>query len=147
MVGFTGASVSMVTVQLLLLDSLPIGSFAVAVKVWSPRPRSTLGVKLQVPSAPAVVVPSTLLPSMMVTVLPAFAVPLICGRVSSVSAPCDRLPVTLPVSSVTAVISTLPGTTSTVMTTCEPSGPVLPDGSVTVVVRSCAPFASGWSGV
>nr|EKX4085022.1 hypothetical protein [Enterobacter cloacae] len=113
---------SMVTVQLLLLDSLPIGSFAVAVKVWSPRPRSTLGVKLQVPSAPAVVVPSTLLPSMMVTVLPAFAVPLICGRVSSVSAPCDRLPVTLPVSSVTAVISTLPGTTSTVMTTCEPSG-------------------------
>ncbi|MEX5726646.1 hypothetical protein WLF10_04807 [Enterobacter cloacae] len=84
---------------------------------------------------------------MMVTVLPAFAVPLICGRVSSVSAPCDRLPVTLPVSSVTAVISTLPGTTSTVMTTCEPSGPVLPDGSVTVVVRSCAPFASGWSGV
>ena len=47
----------------------------------------------------------------------------------------------------TAVISTLPGTTSTVMTTCEPSGPVLPDGSVTVVVRSCAPFASGWSGV
>ena len=53
MVGFTGASVSMVTVQLLLLDSLPIGSFAVAVKVWSPRPVSTLGVKLRVPSAPA----------------------------------------------------------------------------------------------
>ncbi|KEY60323.1 hypothetical protein SRDD_07280 [Serratia sp. DD3] len=108
---------------------------------------SLLGVKLQLPLAPTVRLPSTPFSSLTVTTLPTFAVPVSVGLVSSVTPFCATEPVTLPTSSCRPVSCTWPGTTSTLKIRCCPLSLVLPAGSVTVVVRSCGPLFNGVLGV
>lgn len=65
----------------------PAASVAMAMRVWRPFPRSVSGVKLQVPSPVASVVPKDTPSSMRVTVLRASAVPVMGGRGLWVSVP------------------------------------------------------------
>ena len=69
------------------------------------------GVSSQLPSALVVVEPIGTPPSYTVTREPGSAVPLILGRVSSVTPPLATLPVTAPTSSSTPVMVGLAGGT------------------------------------
>ena len=69
----------MSTMKLLVLELglvLPATSIAVARTVWGPSASGAAGVRLQVPAAVAVVVPTDTPSTMTVTVEPASAVPL-----------------------------------------------------------------------
>ena len=91
-------------------------------------------VKLQAPLALAVAVPSTVVPSLMVTTAKGAAVPTRVGVASSVTPPSATLPVTLPALSSTLSMLTSTALVSTVMTTGVLGKLVLPVGSVAVVV-------------
>ncbi|MDT4852438.1 hypothetical protein FQZ97_866710 [compost metagenome] len=85
----------------------PALSVRVALMLCAPLSSGVDGVNAQLPPASTVAVPSTLEPSLTVTVAPASApLPLKVGVASSVAAPAAMLPVTLPMSS-TAL--TMPG--------------------------------------
>ena len=104
-------------------------------------------VKLQAPLALAVAVPSTVVPSLMVTTANAPAVPTRVGVASSVTPPSATLPVTLPALSSTLSMLTSTALVSTVMTTGVLGKLVLPAGSVAVVVMLWGPSPSGVVGV
>ena len=85
--GLSGAVVS--TVKVIAVDAaetLPAGSLAVAVIVWAPVARAVPGVNVQAPAEDATAVPSVVVPSRIVTVLSASAVPAITGFLLLVAA-------------------------------------------------------------
>ena len=87
---------------------LPAGSVAVVVMLCGPSPRGLVGVTLQVPLGPTVVVPITvpgLLPSVSVMVSPGVPVPVKVGVLSSVEPPPPMGPVTLPSLSVSVGVA------------------------------------------
>ena len=83
-------------------------SVAVAWMLWVPS-ASVLAVMDQRPLASAVPVPTTVVPSYSVTVLPASAVPLKVGVVSLVLPPLATLPITGAVLSLALVMVGIPG--------------------------------------
>ena len=85
--GAFGAVVSTVSVMADdALETLPAASVALAVIVWVACVKAVDGVKLHTPLELAVVVPSVVMPSSIVTVLPASAVPVSVGLVLFVAA-------------------------------------------------------------
>ncbi len=111
----TGTAVSMVRLRAADVAELPAASVAVAVRLWPPSLRvvgapvavpAPPTVKLQLPLASAVTVPSTVVPSEMVTVAPASAVPLMVGVLSLVM-PSPLAPLSLLVSSVAVGVAVL----------------------------------------
>ncbi|EAU68165.1 Pea-VEAacid family [Stigmatella aurantiaca DW4/3-1] len=136
--GATGAVAS--TVKLFVLDEglvLPAASVAVARTVCGPSASGVVGVKLQLPLAFAVAVPTDVPSTMMLTVLPGSAVPLYVGVLSLVIEP------------LAGVVTT--GATGAVASTVKlfvlDEGLVLPATSVAVARTVCGPSASGVVGV
>ena len=85
--GLSGAVVSTVNVIAFdAADTLPAASLAVAVITWAAAERSFDGVKVQAPVEDVTAVPSVVVPSRIVTVLSASAVPAITGFVLLVAA-------------------------------------------------------------
>jgi len=106
-----------------------------------------VGVKLQLPEASAVVLPSTVLPSLMVTTLLAVAVPTKVGVVSLVVPPALTSPITPGASSVALVMVIDTAEVSMLKGLAELWALVLPAGSVAVMVALWLPDASGVLGV
>ena len=134
-VGAFGATVSTVSSNVLLTgDSFPATSVAMAVKLWPPSARAGVS-KLQFPPLSVTVVPIALPSRNTVTVLPASAVPLKIGVVSSVLDPAGRSPVTLPVSSVAVSIVGICGAVAVVGADTLPAPSVLVTSTLSPLVN------------
>ncbi len=129
--------------------TLPAGSVAVAVRLWLPSVRAAVvGVKVQLPEASAVVVPSSVVPSKMLMVLLASAVPASVGVASLVLPPEVSAPVTGATSSVTLATTGVAGAAvSTVRANAELAVLTLPAVSVAVAVRLWLPSVRAVVGV
>ncbi|TYZ38964.1 hypothetical protein C2U35_26785, partial [Ralstonia solanacearum] len=103
---------------------------------------------VQLPEASAVVVPSSVVPSRMLTVLLASAVPVSVGVASLVLPPEVSTPVTAATSSVTLATTGVAGAAvSTVSVNAEVAVLTLPAASVAVAVRLWLPSARAVVGV
>ncbi len=146
-VGIAGAVVSIVRLNAALgVLTLPAVSVAVTVMACAPSPKPVLGVNVQLPDASAVAVPSSVVPSYTLIVLPASAVPVSVGVVSSVLPPETIAPTIEPTSSVTPLIVGAAGAVTSPVTVTDADGPVLPAASVTVTPIT-VPTGSGVVGV
>ncbi|ARF89233.1 uncharacterized protein BCN122_II2490 [Burkholderia cenocepacia] len=146
-VGIAGAVVSIVRSKAVLGTlTLPAASVAVTVRLCAPLPKPVVGVNVQFPDGSAVVVPSNVVPSYTLTVLPASAVPLNVGVASSVLPPEMIAPTTEPTSSVTVPMTGAPGAVVSPVTVTDADGPVLPAASVAVTPIT-VPIGSGVDGV
>ena len=112
--------------------TLPAGSVTVAVRLWSPS-LSVGVVYVHAPPASTITVPSTVVPSEMVTILPSSAEPLKVGVVSFVASPSA---IAKPSSLLSETLAaSAGGVTSTVNVNGSEAAPTLPAGSVSVTVR------------
>ncbi|PNQ35691.1 hypothetical protein CVT22_22680, partial [Ralstonia solanacearum] len=147
-IGAAGAAVSTVRANTeLAVLTLPAASVAVAVRLWLPSVRA-VGVKVQLPEASAVVVPSSVVPSKTLMVLLASAVPVSVGVASLVLPPAVMVPVTGATSSVTVLMTGVAGAAvSTVNVNAELAVLTLPAVSVAVAVRPWLPSVSAVLGV
>ncbi len=127
--------------------TLPAASVAVTVRLWLPSVRA-VGVKVQLPEASAVVVPSSVVPSKTLMVLLASAVPVSVGVASLVLPPAVMAPITGATLSVMVLMTGVAGAAvSTVSANAELVALTLPVASVAVAVRLWLPSASAMIGV
>ena len=147
MVGGRGAVVSITKGNTPVVLGAPVLSGPVAVNSWGPSGSSSVGVKVHLPSAMTVAVPSTVSPSLMVTTVPGVPRPSMVGVVSLVTPlGCTRPEVgaTLSLTS-TMLIGVL------LLSMLKGSGSerplVLPEGSVNSTLMGCVPSASGEVGL
>ena len=136
MVGALGAVVSTVKLKLLLAAPvLPAASVAVAVMVWLPAARA-LVVMVQLPLSSAVTLPTTVVPSYSVTVLPASAVPRKVGVVSLVLPLWAKASVTGATSSLALTMSGMSGAVVSTVALPLPWALVLPAVSTMCAVTA-----------
>ena len=136
--GTPGAVVSMVNASALEAAlTLPAASVALTVMLWVPFP--SVGVRDQVPSAVAAVVPSTVVPSYTVTVLSASAVPARLGVVILVMLSVLETPVS-EVAKRSGSAGRAGAVASMVIDNAADAAVTLPATSVALVVMTWTPF-------
>ena len=140
-VALAGATVSTLTVKLVAALVLPAASRTVTLNGCDPSLNAAV-VKLHAPLLPATTEPSTVVPSEIITMLPAVALPLSVGVLSSVAAPLVSAPCVAPTLSETTRSVTGVGAAVVTVKLIAAFGLTLPARSVAVTFRVCRPSAS-----